>query len=285
MAYTHEDKHNGDLIPSANWNAMGHEIVRLERDKLNRGGDTIQGDLSVRGALRPTTGDAEVKGILFADPGGGTSDAAGWIRYYPVAGGGLSLALGASKDPANRVILAPSGNLGIGSPIPTAKLDVNGGALIGGPLSVKGDLTVNGAIRANVIQTTLRTAEGLDDFVLKNSNTWEDVPDLSISFRIGQPTSMLVFYQISMQAGTPGTLFTRLWVDTGEWKTTSRAGAGVPGVRPDYSPSNLQMLDLDPGQHTIKVQYRTQATGTNAPKKDQSHSRTLQVLIFGQTTA
>src|SRR5947199_251870 len=120
---------------------MGHEIERLEKDKLNRGGDTITGDLSVRGALRLSTGDAE----------------------------------------------------------------------------------------------------GTNDFDVKKSTTWDDVPDLSVTFSIAQPTNVLVFYQINMQAGSVGIFSTRLWVDTGEWKTTSRAGAGATGVAIYCSPSNLQM--------------------------------------------
>ena len=49
MAYKHLDKTTGNLISSADWNSMGHEIERLETDKVNRAGDIIKGDLSVTG--------------------------------------------------------------------------------------------------------------------------------------------------------------------------------------------------------------------------------------------
>ena len=51
MPYKHDDKSSGQLVRSADWNAMGHAIEGLDASKVNRAGDTIQGDLSVTGKL------------------------------------------------------------------------------------------------------------------------------------------------------------------------------------------------------------------------------------------
>ena len=51
MPYTHEAKQSGQLIRSADWNAMGQEVERLGGAKVDRQGDTIRGDLSVNGSL------------------------------------------------------------------------------------------------------------------------------------------------------------------------------------------------------------------------------------------
>ena len=52
MAYKHDDKSSGQLIRSADWNTMGHAVQDLDTNKVNRAGDTIQGDLSVTGLLK-----------------------------------------------------------------------------------------------------------------------------------------------------------------------------------------------------------------------------------------
>ncbi|GAB4430335.1 MAG: hypothetical protein Fur0044_28020 [Anaerolineae bacterium] len=59
MAYKHDDKSSGQLIRSADWNLMGHELERLEVDKVNRAGDTIKGDLKVTGKFTGSEGRFE----------------------------------------------------------------------------------------------------------------------------------------------------------------------------------------------------------------------------------
>ena len=61
MAFPKFEKHpkeQGDPILSADWNQTVDEIVRLEREKLALAGGTINGSLTVKGAL--TTGDIEL---------------------------------------------------------------------------------------------------------------------------------------------------------------------------------------------------------------------------------
>lgn len=45
-------KKPGDLIRSADWNALGNEVVNLGKAKLDRDGDTLEGELKVNGPLR-----------------------------------------------------------------------------------------------------------------------------------------------------------------------------------------------------------------------------------------
>jgi len=72
MAYKHDDKSSGQLIRSADWNLMGHEIERLETDKVNRTGDIIKGDLRVTGKVQldslAVTGDASITGKVQFGP-------------------------------------------------------------------------------------------------------------------------------------------------------------------------------------------------------------------------
>ncbi len=71
MPYTHAEKKSGDLIRSADWNAMSQETVRLETDKVNRAGDTVKGELKVTGKF---SADSDIavgsgKSLSFADNG------------------------------------------------------------------------------------------------------------------------------------------------------------------------------------------------------------------------
>lgn len=94
------------------------------------------------GAIMPSAGATEQAGILFPkDPGGGTLDA-GWIRYYARTGEATTLEIGTSNDPDDHIALMPSGNVGINTTTPGARLhimhtpqDSNGNALVIGPIN------------------------------------------------------------------------------------------------------------------------------------------------------
>lgn len=87
------------------------------------------------GAIIPSAGNAETAGIMFPkDPGGGGSDAA-WLRYYPRTGEACTLELGISNDADDHIALISSGNVGIGTLNPQAKLDVDGNLKINGDFS------------------------------------------------------------------------------------------------------------------------------------------------------
>ncbi|HBB34550.1 MAG TPA: hypothetical protein DC064_22880, partial [Cyanobacteria bacterium UBA9273] len=82
------------------------------------------GDLKVAGAIIPSTGSTEKFGIMFPkDPGGGGSDAA-WMRYYPRSSESCTVEIGISNDPDDHIALMASGNVGISTITPAAKLQV-----------------------------------------------------------------------------------------------------------------------------------------------------------------
>ncbi len=91
------------------------------------GTNTPRAKLEVRGgAIMPAVGNSAAAGIQFpSDPGGGSGDVA-WIRYYPRQGEACTLELGVSNDADDHIALMPSGNVGIGTRTPNAKLEVNG---------------------------------------------------------------------------------------------------------------------------------------------------------------
>ncbi|MDU9050632.1 MAG: tail fiber domain-containing protein [Candidatus Electrothrix sp. Rat3] len=85
---------------------------------------TIGTDLTVKGVIRPSAGKSEANGIMFPkNPGGGGSDAA-WIRYYPRSGENTILEIGTSNDRADHIVFNASGNIGIGTSEPKAKLHI-----------------------------------------------------------------------------------------------------------------------------------------------------------------
>ena len=107
-------------------------IALMASGNVGIGTDKPKAKLEVSGgAIMPAAGDSEIAGILFPkDPGGGSGDAA-WIRYYPRGGEATTLEVGTSNDKNDHIALMASGNVGIGTLDPGAKLDVNGGAYLG----------------------------------------------------------------------------------------------------------------------------------------------------------
>jgi hypothetical protein len=96
----------------------------------------------VGGAIMPAVGHGPNAGIQFpSDPGGGAGDAA-WIRYYPVIGESTTLEIGIANDADDHIALMPSGNVGVNTKLPDARLHVvhqpqhprDGAALMVGPV-------------------------------------------------------------------------------------------------------------------------------------------------------
>jgi hypothetical protein len=84
----------------------------------------VNGSLEVTGRLTPSAGNGEGAGILFPpDPAGGSGDRA-WLRYYPRQGEAMTLEMGTSNDGDDHIALMPSGNVGVGTNNPGAKLHV-----------------------------------------------------------------------------------------------------------------------------------------------------------------
>jgi hypothetical protein len=115
-----------------------HRIASLmfyEGDTANRitvGRDMGWGRITqvqFAGAIVPAAGNADTVGIMFPrDPGGGGGDAA-WIRYYARSGEACTLEIGISNDGDDHIALMSSGNVGIGTQTPGAKLHVVGSVM------------------------------------------------------------------------------------------------------------------------------------------------------------
>lgn len=114
------------------------------------------------GAIMPSAGNSGGAGILFPkDPGGGGGDAA-WIRYYPRSGEATTLEIGTANDADDHIALMPTGNVGLGTTAPEAKLHVAGGAIVS-TLQIGG--TTIGEHELHILQ---RLAEGVLEFDLYN---------------------------------------------------------------------------------------------------------------------
>jgi H-type lectin domain/Family of unknown function (DUF6519) len=83
------------------------------------------------GAIMPAAGKTENTGILFPKNAFGGSGDSAWMRYYARKGESSTLELGTANDADDHIALMPSGNVGIGTNEPKAKLDVAGGIYAG----------------------------------------------------------------------------------------------------------------------------------------------------------
>ena len=111
---------------------------------------------------------------------------------------------------------------------------------------------------------------------LLNSNRWADFPELSISFSLNEGAHVIAFYQITA-VGSNSHLVTRLLVD-GKERAHARS---ITGNTVYWSPMSLWSDLLAKGEHTITVQYRTPAGGTNHPGGNDWHNRALSVIVLG----
>lgn len=153
---------NGDgvMVPGATWGAMTlrQDGVTLGRNRWRGSADgypdyslevknqqealVIDGTSGVLGMWTPTPSTSKTLTLQ------GVGANSGWLQFRTSAGvdawhltneaGGLNFV--ESGVAANRLLLMPGGNVGIGTNAPGARLDVNGNTV------VRGDLTVQGSI-------------------------------------------------------------------------------------------------------------------------------------------
>lgn len=87
----------------------------------------VNGKMQASQEIIPSVGSGEHSGIIFpSNPGGGSGDVA-WIKYYPRSGEDCTLEIGTLNDGNDHISLNASGNVGIGTLIPTDKLEIAGG--------------------------------------------------------------------------------------------------------------------------------------------------------------
>lgn len=120
--FKHVDKDTGDLIRAEDWNEFGEELERLENDKVNRSGDTIQGELKV--TTRAEVGYLQVKPQNNASEGGEIRlDGAGNNQSIHIDN--LAGDLRVHSQGTTKLCVKENGNVGVGHANPTCKLDIN----------------------------------------------------------------------------------------------------------------------------------------------------------------
>jgi hypothetical protein len=112
------------------WNFT--DLVLDGNGNIGMGCHDPRAKLEVRGgAIMPSFGADLNAGIRWpADAAGGGGDIA-WIRNYARSGEACTLEIGIANDGDDHIALMASGNVGIGTRTPGAKLDVNGGIFAG----------------------------------------------------------------------------------------------------------------------------------------------------------
>ncbi len=155
--------------------------------------------------------------------------------------------------------------VGIGTTTPTEALDVNG------------------RIVAKGYQFTLYEAGGINTGFAQivGNNVWTDFPDLSITFTLSEPTTVICNYNFTYQTAGSGNFYvvTRLLVN-GAIK--DRAIATTSNI-PYLNNSDEYIAQLPAGNYTFKVQYRTNVFSNNFnPLSNDYMNRYMQVLVFGK---
>jgi Concanavalin A-like lectin/glucanases superfamily/Chaperone of endosialidase len=154
--FIHRDKKSGDLIQSNDWNSGMNEIVRLEGAKVNRqGADSLQGPLTIQEALGigninantvATSGsrlkiaqsDVDQLDVRFSTIGAGLLEIVGWDKGWNLNARTSGKHLYLNRDAATEsdvyigrqgkdvLVRGTDGHVGIGTPTPEEKLEVNG---------------------------------------------------------------------------------------------------------------------------------------------------------------
>lgn len=155
--------------------------------------------------------------------------------------------------------------VGIGTTTPTEALDVNG------------------RIVAKGYQYTLYEAGGLNAGLAQiiGNNVWTDFPDLSITFTLNEPTTVICNYNFSYQTAGSGTFYvvTRLLVNGTVMDRTIATTSSIPYL----NNSDEYIAQLPAGNYTFKIQYRSNVSSSGFnPSANDYMNRFMQVLVFGK---
>ena len=180
---------------------------------------------------------------------------------------------GALNLPANGLVVGTNqlvtaaGNVGVGVTNPNSKLEV-AGEISGSSYKTK-IYTAGGVNAPNCTLSSANTANVVDLFC-----------DLTLTFTLSSPAQVQVSYSISMPSGPDGTadskhLVTAISVNGTNVTRTISGNTLFWGINQTWNGN------LAAGTHTIRVNYRTPAGGTNTPTLNDWHDRRLQVMVLG----
>ena len=141
---------------------------------------------------------------------------------------------------------------------------------------------VNGIINAKGYKYSIYQVGGnnLPYRILSRNNTWQDFPDLSLSFTLDTTTTVMIQYSISGPLGNSH-LITKMIVDDST-PEEMEVGRSIQGNHTYGTNRGQYIAELSKGTHTVKVIYRTPAPpgGIQYTNSDWQ-TRILQVLAFG----
>ena len=161
MTFTHIEKKKGDLIKSEEWNVMGKETMRLESDKVDRKGDTVNGPLTVTGNVGIGTKAPNIQLAIGDSDTGLKQQGDGKLAIY--------------TNNVERVRVDNAGNVGIGTTAPKRKLDITSG----------GQITFGNDVRPDN-ESGIFWNHDTNYAIYKESGSWQKpFPALRIAFATG----------------------------------------------------------------------------------------------------
>jgi len=108
---------------------------------------------------------------------------------------------------------------------------------------------------------------------MQGNNVWSDF-DLKIDIDLEESRNCTASYQISQDLGEPDHLVTRLCLD-GNCFAIAQTGTTQYAAN-----CGVWMGTLQPGQHTFKVQYRSDKPHTNNAGNNDWEERALYVMLL-----
>ncbi|HEY9738301.1 MAG TPA: tail fiber domain-containing protein [Trichocoleus sp.] len=128
MTFKFTERKAGDVLQSSEWNAALYELIRLDETKINReGADSLEGPLTISGALTPNGQAGQLINLQTPQYGIGTQTLTTYFRSpnnFAWYSGGSHQNADFNSGGGTLQMVINNGKVGIGTANPLSKLDI-----------------------------------------------------------------------------------------------------------------------------------------------------------------